>query len=54
MKKKEIIDPKGLKLVKEMKKHARKYWGKKCKDYQYGCSVCDIYLALNILETIFI
>lgn len=50
----EYVDIKGLEMVKELKKHILKNWGKQCREYQYGCSVCDLWHCINVMETIFI
>ena len=36
--------------LKELKKWVRKGYGKKCKDFHYACFVCQIYMAVDILE----
>jgi hypothetical protein len=40
-------------LLKELRKRIQKGFGKKCKEFQWGCCVCDVYLALEILEDSF-
>lgn len=40
----------GYELVELLEKEIKKDFGKKCKDFQYSCIVCSVYLALNILK----
>ncbi len=47
-------DPKGMKqLLKQLKKEIRKGYGSKCKDFELNCFVCQVWLALQILENAF-
>jgi hypothetical protein len=38
------------KVLLELKKHLRKYWGKRCPDYFPSCGVCDIWHAYDVIE----
>ena len=52
MKKQTVIDIVGLKMVKRLRKHIEKWWGKRCREYNRECFVCKLYRALDILEGI--
>jgi len=34
----------------ELKKIIRKEFGKKCKDFQYNCYICNAYFAHELLK----
>jgi len=40
-------------LLKELKKKLLKGYGKPCKEFRYGCPVCDVWMAYQILEDAF-
>lgn len=39
-----------MKLIKDLRKEIEKNWGKKCKSFAIDCCVCQVHLALDILE----
>ena len=39
-----------IKVLKEAIKILKKQVGKRCKDYCYGCFICDTYVAIAIME----
>ena len=40
------------KLVKIFRKQAEKDWGKKCKDFDFGCIVCRAHRLIDDLENL--
>jgi len=40
----------GKELEKELKRRIRKYSGKRCKDFEWSCPTCSLYMALDILK----
>ncbi len=51
---KQNIHPKGLNMcLKKLKKEIRKGYGPKCKDFELNCMVCQVWMALQILENAF-
>jgi hypothetical protein len=38
-------------IYRVLERKIRKDFGKPCKDFCYGCSVCDAYMMLSILES---
>lgn len=41
------------KLIKQIRKKIEKNFGKKCKDYCFGCSVCAAHRVLEDLESMY-
>lgn len=42
------------KILKDLRKHIRKDFGKKCPDFHWGCTVCSVHMALEILEDMYL
>ena len=40
-------------LIKELEKRYKKDFGKRCKDFCYGCFICGGWLALDILKDLY-
>lgn len=38
------------KILKMLRKQILKEYGKKCPEFVFHCVVCQVYMALNILE----
>ena len=41
------------KLLKQIRKKIEHDWGKKCKDFCFGCSVCWAHQTLENLESMY-
>lgn len=39
-----------MKLIKQLRKQIEKDWGNRCSDFAIDCVVCQMHLALAILE----
>lgn len=37
-------------LAKKFRKEVDKHWGKKCKDFSFGCIICQSHRTLDDLE----
>ena len=45
-----LLDTYNMKeILKFLTQYIRKHYGKRCKDFEINCSVCQQYLALDIL-----
>lgn len=41
---------KNKELIKKLKRHFKTGYGPKCKDYSWGCAVCEGWRAIEVLE----
>lgn len=46
------MDKSTSKMLRRLKKYARKNWGKKCPDFNDFCHVCLVWRAINDIERV--
>jgi hypothetical protein len=48
------MDKSTEKILKKLKKYTKKYWGKRCEDYNAGCILCVVWEAVDSLEEVLV